>query len=215
MATDERKTGRRSSTTAKSSSGTLPARRDDWVGFWNDPFALWAENPMQRFAREMDRWFHGGRDVREGHWPFGRRDAAGGMRTWNPDVETFQRGDQFIARADLPGMKKEDITVNVTDDALTIEGERREEHEDQREGSYRSERTYGRFYRVIPLPEGAIAETARAMFNNGVLEVTLQAPPREVSRGRKLEIGESTSAPGSTSVSSTRTEPPSGTIYPE
>jgi len=209
MATDERKTGRRSSGTARQSSGTLPARRDDWAGFWSDPFALGSENPMQRLAREMDRWFHGGRDVREGHWPFGRRDAASGMRPWNPEVETFQRGDQFVARADLPGMKKEDITVNITDEALTIEGERRQEHEHQGEGLYRSERTYGRFYRAIPLPEGAIAETAHATFNNGVLEVILQAPPREVSGGRKLEIADS--APSSTQ----RTEPPSGTIYPE
>jgi len=204
MATDERKTGRRSSSTR--SSGTLPARRDDWSGFWNDPFALWSENPMQRFAREMDRWFHGGRDPREGRSLFGS-----GGRNWNPELESFQRGDEFVIRADLPGMKRDEISVNITDDSLTIEGERRDEHEEHKEGLYRSERSYGRFQRTISLPEGSIPETTRATFQNGVLEITIQAPPREVSRGRRVDIADA--ANGSSSAGSTRT-PPSGTIYP-
>jgi HSP20 family protein len=91
-------------------------------------------------------------------------------------------------RADLPGLKKEDVNIELTDDSLAIEGERREEREEDREGYYRSERTYGSFHRVVPLPEGAIPETAKATFNNGVLEVVLQAPPREVSRKRRVEI---------------------------
>ena len=85
-------------------------------------------------------------------------------------------------------MKKDDITVQLTDDALTIEGERRDEREEHREGYFRSERSYGSFYRAVPLPEGALADTAKASFTNGVLEVVVQAPPREVSRGRRLDI---------------------------
>jgi HSP20 family protein len=65
---------------------------------------------------------------------------------------------------------------------------RGDEHEEEREGFFASERSYGSFCRVVPLPEGAIADTARAKFANGVLEVTVDAPPREVSRGRKVEI---------------------------
>ena len=89
-------------------------------------------------------------------------------------------------------MKKENVNIELTDDSLTIEGERREEHEEEREGFYRTERSYGNFCRVVPLPEGAIAESAKASFNSGVLEVTVQAPPREVSRKRRIEISDST-----------------------
>jgi HSP20 family protein len=73
---------------------------------------------------------------------------------------------------------------------MTIQGERKEQHEEEREGWYRNERTYGSFYRAVPLPEGTIADSAKATFKNGVLEVVLQTPPREVSRGRRLDIKE-------------------------
>ncbi len=70
----------------------------------------------------------------------------------------------------------------------SIQGERRQEHEEEHEGWYRNERSCGTFYRAMPLPEGTIADSAKASFKDGVLEVALQAPPREVSRGRRLEI---------------------------
>jgi HSP20 family molecular chaperone IbpA len=147
------------------------AWRDPVVAFWNDPFSL-LQRESWPFHRES--W----------PWPTSQR----GSTVWSPQVESFQRGDQFVVRADLPGLKKEDVKIELTDDSLTIEGERREEREEDREGYYRSERSYGSFYRVIPLPEGAITESAKANFNNGVLEIVLQAPPREVSGKRRLEI---------------------------
>lgn len=181
MATDERKEiGRRTTPPARKTPENVPARRDDWGAFWGDPFAnLWSG-----FTRDMDRWFRDAGGARR-HWLWRGGDRS---QTWMPDIETFHRDDQFIVRADLPGMKKEDVTVQLTDDALTIEGERRHEQVEQHEGFYHSERTYGRFYRTVPLPDGAIADSAQATFVNGVLEVTIQAPPREVSRGRRLEI---------------------------
>lgn len=147
--------------------------RDPLAALWRDPFGSFWHDPFSLLQREQ------------------RRNAAGVQTLWTPQIETFQRGDQFIVRADLPGMKKEDVDIELTDDALTIEGERREEREEDRGGYYRSERSYGSFYRVVPLPEGAITETAKASFNNGVLEITLQAPPKEVSRKRRVEITES------------------------
>jgi HSP20 family protein len=125
-----------------------------------------------------------------GQWPLaspgtGGRSARG---DWAPQIEAFQRGDQFIVRADLPGMDQKDVSVELKDDALVIEGERSNEREQREEGYYSSERTYGRFCRVVPLPEGAIADSAKASFKNGVLEVVMQAPPHEVSRGRRIEI---------------------------
>jgi HSP20 family protein len=89
---------------------------------------------------------------------------------------------------DLPGLDKDDVKVEVGDGAITIQGERRREHEEEREGFYRSERSYGSFSRMVPLPEGAITDQAKATFRHGVLEITMPAPPDQVTRGRKLEI---------------------------
>ena len=111
---------------------------------------------------------------------------------WNPEIETFQRGDEFVVRADLPGLDKKDVTVEVQDDALVIQGERSNEHKEEREGYYATERSYGRFYRVIPLPDGAITDSVKASFRNGVLEVVTKAPPHEISRGRRIDITEGT-----------------------
>lgn len=154
--------------------------RDPFAGFWSgrDPFAAFWE-PFGLTARSA------------GPFQAGRQ---GGGTLWAPQLETFQRGHEFVVRADLPGLKKNDVKIDITDDAITIEGERREEHEEDREGYYRSERSYGSFYRVVPLPEGAITDSAKARFNNGVLEVVVEAPPREVSRGRRLEIADSADA---------------------
>ncbi len=78
-------------------------------------------------------------------------------------------------------MSKDDIKIDVRDDAATIQGERKREHTEEREGVYRSERSYGSFYRVMPLPEGAITEQAKATFRAGVLEITM---PHRLSRSR-------------------------------
>ena len=149
----------------------------------------WSSNPfqaMQRLADEMDRMFDGfglGR-----RWSSGRREFGAG--SWAPDVEVFQKSNELVIKADLPGLKKDEVSVEVTDDAITIQGERKWEHEEEREGLYRSERSYGTFLRVIPLPEGAIGEQAKASFRDGVLEITMPAPPASTSKGRRLEISE-------------------------
>ena len=157
----------------------------------SNPFAF-----MRRFSEEMDRLFD---DFGfGGNWlgPSFRRDffprSLGEFRQslWSPQIETFEREGQLVIRADLPGLKKDDVNVEITDDAITISGERRDENEERREGYYRSERSYGSFFRSIPLPEGVNADDANATFNNGVLEITMQAPQLQ-SRGRRLEIKES------------------------
>ena len=154
------------------------------------PFAF-----MRRFSEEMDRLFE--------DFGFGRGLAAPGFgreffptafgefggSAWSPQVEVFEREGQLVVRADLPGLTKDDVKVEVTDNAINLSGERKSEHEEKGEGFYRSERSYGSFYRQIPLPEGVNAENANATFRNGVLEITMQAPQRQ-SRGRQLEIKE-------------------------
>jgi HSP20 family protein len=110
-----------------------------------------------------------------------------GYGMWSPQIEIFERGSQFIVRADLPGLTKDDMKVEITDEALTIQGERKQEHEEDREGWHRSECSYGSFYRSIPLPEGIKAEEAKANFRDGVLEISIPAPQRE-GRRRQIDI---------------------------
>jgi HSP20 family protein len=166
--------------------GTLQPRQSA-AGSLSTPFEL-----MDRMTDEMNRTFD--RIFSDWGMPrrswFARSRFSSGQREglWSPRVEAFQQGDRFIVRADLPGLKKDDVQVEMTDEAITIRGERREEREDEREGYYHSEREYGQFHRTIPLPEGVIGETAHASFKNGVLEISIQAPPAEATRGRRLEI---------------------------
>jgi HSP20 family protein len=157
----------------------------------------WLSTPVDfidRMAEEMDRTFD--RMFRDFGFPRRSWLSQSPLRAlkregaWAPRIEAFQKGDRYIVRADLPGLKKDDVQVEITDDAITIQGERREEREEEREGYYHTEREYGQFYRSIPLPEGVISESAQATFKNGVLEVSMQAPPAEASRGRRLEIKE-------------------------
>jgi HSP20 family protein len=117
-----------------------------------------------------------------------------GPSDWAPPIDVFQRGNDLVIRADVPGLSKDDITVDIADDQLTVRGERRYDHEEERDGVFRSERSYGSFCRVIPLPQGAIADSAKATFNNGVLEIVVQAPSFDVRRGRRVEIKEGASA---------------------
>jgi HSP20 family protein len=124
---------------------------------------------------------------------FGRSSARpfwreAGSDFWSPEVEVFQKNNELTIRADLPGLKRNDVKVDVTDNQIHIQGERKHEHEEERDGYYRSERGYGSFYRAIPLPEGTITDQAKATFRDGVLEIRMPAPP--ASRGRRLEISE-------------------------
>ena len=147
---------------------------------------------MRRFTRDMERMF----EDFPGFWfpNFFKTDFAPFRMEldkveWVPQIEVLQNNGQFMVRADLPGLTKDDVKVEVTDDLLTLSGERKEEKEEKREGFYRSERSYGSFYRQIPLPEGAKTENAAATFRNGVLEITMPAAKVEPST-RKLEITE-------------------------
>ena len=97
---------------------------------------------------------------------------------------------KMVVRADLPGIDKHDVKVEVSDNAWVIEGERKREREEEREGIRRSERMYGSFYRAIPLPDGINPDQARAHFKNGVLEVTVPIPESQRKRTIPIEGGE-------------------------
>jgi len=144
------------------------------------PFGL-----MRRYAEEMDRVFD---DFRTRFFP--RLDFPKIETAWAPPIEVSERGGQLVVRAELPGLAKKDVKVEVHDDALTIQGERRQEREEKRKGFYRSERSYGSFFRRIPLPEGIDATNVKASFKDGILEVTMPAPPKP-AKGRSVPIEES------------------------
>jgi HSP20 family protein len=154
---------------------------------------------LQRFADEMDNLFddfglgRGWMASRLGRNGIARASSVS-TQAWAPHIDVYQQKNELVVRADLPGMKKDDVCIDVTDTDIAISGERRADQESEREGVYRSERVYGSFYRTIPLPEGAIADQAKATFDNGVLEIRMPAPPEQVTRGRRLEIGEKAGA---------------------
>lgn len=92
---------------------------------------------------------------------------------WMPAIDVFEKDDKFVVKAELPGMKKEDIDVSVVGDMLNIKGEKKTETELKEENYYRSERSYGSFFRSIPLPSTVDADKIEANYEDGVLEVTL------------------------------------------
>lgn len=164
-------------------SGASTPQRWESSRYSSGPFGL-----MRQMQDEVDRWFS--RFGFERGWtsPSSWLSRAGEMVDWSPAIDAFQRGNEFVIRADVPGMTRNDLSVEVGDDSVTIRGERKHEAQDDREGMYWSERSYGSFYRVVPLPPGAISDSAKATFSNGVLEVVLEAPSQEARRGRKIDI---------------------------
>jgi HSP20 family protein len=147
------------------------------------PFSM-----MRRMMEDFDRAW--------GSMSSARSSGGGGL--WTPAVEVSQRGDHFVVSAELPGLNKDDVRVEATDDELIIEGERKQEYAGEEGGIHRTERRYGHFYRAIPLPENAKAEKANARFNNGVLEVTIPVDEQKSNRRRiPLESGGEGGAKGS------------------
>jgi len=93
-----------------------------------------------------------------------------------------------VLKADLPGMRREDVSIEVKDGVLTISGERKDEHEEKADGYYRVERTFGSFSRALTLPKGVEAEGIAADFSDGVLEVRIPKPAER--KPYRIEIGE-------------------------
>src|SRR3954468_2476512 len=126
---------------------------------------------MRRMADEMDRMFEGFGFPALGLGSWGGSPWMG-SQGFLPQVEMGEQDGKLMIKADLPGLTKDDVKVEITGDSLVIEGERKSENETREQGMYRSERSYGQFHREIRLPEGVKPETANATFKNGVLEVT-------------------------------------------
>lgn len=159
-----------------------------------DPHPMLAASPftlMRRMMEDMFRLFEdvGGmpRSLHEGQ---GREPGMSFMSApaWAPPMEVRRDGNRLHVRAELPGVDREDVDIELMDDALVIEGHRSAEREEQRGDVIRSERVYGRFRRVVPLPDGVDPDRVEARLEHGLLEVSLELP-EERSRRRRISLG--------------------------
>jgi len=156
--------------------------RDRFMTPARDPFAM-----LRRLTSEFDRLFEGSAWP-SGRWSLFRARPAQGTINWLPEIDVFERDNRLVTKVDLPGMKKEDVKVEVTDGYLAISGERKTEAEEKKGEFYCCEREYGSFYRAVPLPEGVKIDDVKASFADGVLEVSLPLPVAAETTTRRVEI---------------------------
>jgi HSP20 family protein len=117
---------------------------------------------------------------------FGVGGNGHGARRWVPAMDLVETEDALLVKADLPGLERDDVSIEIEDGVLTISGERKAEHSERRDGYVRVERGYGSFARSLRLPEGVDAEQVKASFANGVLEVRIPKP--EERKPHRVEI---------------------------
>jgi HSP20 family protein len=176
----------------------VATRQGTWLGardYGGSPFSL-----MRRLSEDMDRLFEN--FFPRGTWASSR--PSGGIdrwsAQWSPHIELYEKEGRLCVEAELPGLRKEDVNAQIEEDHIIISGERKQETQRNEGGAYWSERSYGSFYRAIPLPEGADAENANATFRDGVLRIEM--PFKERQRGRKLTISEAGESGSSTETAS-------------
>ena len=153
--------------------------QNELVKATQDPFAV-----LRQLTSELDKVFDEWPTFR---WPASTATLAS-EEAWSPTIEVFEENNRLITRVDLPGVKKEDVTVEVTDGYLTLSGERKRESEEKKDNFYRSERVYGSFRRTVPLPAGVKQDDVKASFADGVLDVTVPLPAKPKAAVNKVKI---------------------------
>lgn len=148
---------------------------------WEEPFVM-----LRKLSEDMDQC--AGRMMQGPLAETGQRHLLGKSH-WTPTVDMSQRGNDMVICADLPGLTRADVKLQLHEDRLTIEGERHAQSSQHAEGYHRIERTQGRFFRSIPLPEGVDPQSVHASMRDGVLEITVPLHHRQ--QGVKLEIRDS------------------------
>ncbi len=141
--------------------------------------------PTMRFpvSWDMDKWFE----------DFFRRPFPSAMPRFSieevefsPAIDIYEEENDVVLKAELPGMKKEDIDISLTDDTITISGEKRAEHKTERKNFYRYESSYGSFCRTMSLPSDIRQDKVKAEFKDGVLEVRM--PKTEDAKKKQVKI---------------------------
>jgi HSP20 family protein len=105
---------------------------------------------------------------------------------WSPSVDIYEEPETIVIEADLPGMSKEHVSVNLENNVLTIQGERKLEHEEKRDNYHRIERAYGSFTRSFTIPSNVNTERIEAEFKDGVLRI--QLPKREEAKPKQVTV---------------------------
>ena len=144
-----------------------------------------SDHPFHFLQREMNRVFDSFfRDVDVA--PFGGWDER--MKAFSPSVDVKEDEMGILVKAELPGVEEKDVEVLLSDNVLTLKGEKKEEKEEKEKDYYHMERSYGSFSRVISLPEGVDPEKAEASYKNGVLTIRLPRKKEAAEKGRKIPI---------------------------
>jgi HSP20 family protein len=139
---------------------------------------------VSRWERDMDRMMEDFFDRRmRPWWPWPRDES---MEIAAPAVDLYEEKDEIVVKAELPGMDKNNIEVNLSDHQLIIKGEKKKEEEVKEENYYRSERSYGSFLRALELPTDVHADKVKASFKNGILEVRL--PKTEEAKAKEIKV---------------------------
>ena len=159
----------------KSSSDVVPASQSQRPARWS-PFEL-----VSQMQQEFDRLFNDRWHVAR---PF--RDLSMHAMDWAPRTDVYQQDGNIVVKAEIPGVAKDDVKVKVEQGDLIISGERKSEENVEEKDYYRMERSFGSFYRRLPLPEGVDAKKIKANFSDGVLEVRVPAPA--VSSSDEVEV---------------------------
>jgi HSP20 family protein len=135
--------------------------------------------------RDMDRWFEDffGRPFPSIMPRFAIQEAE-----FIPAIDIYEEGNDVIVKAELPGMKKEDIDISLSEDTITLSGEKKAEHKIEKRGFYRYESSYGSFCRSMTLPSDVQPEKVKAEFKNGVLEVRMPKTEEAKKKERKIKI---------------------------
>lgn len=155
---------------------TLPTVFRQNNDFWNsDPLRR-----MNQLQRQMEHLFENFQSESQLDWP---------TNNFLPRCEVEETSDHYVMSLDVPGVKKENIKVRLHNGVLTVSGERKLQHEEKKEGQYRSERSYGSFQRSFSLPEEVKAEQIQTEYKDGVLQIAI--PKVADSKAQEIKIGES------------------------
>ena len=131
---------------------------------WNP----WREMPA--LSNRMNRLFD------DPFFSIGRMADDDSLGMWNPAVDLYEKDDHFVIKAELPGVDRKDIRIDLKDRVLTVSGNRTQEQEVKEENYYRKERSYGKFQRAFRLPADVDSDKIKAEFKDGVLQVEVPKP---------------------------------------
>ena len=140
-------------------------------------------NPLGEMTAMLNRI---NRMLNTPYWPAGRMDDDTGMGRWNPAVDLYEKDDHFVIKAELPGVNKKNIAIDLKDRVLTLSGERSYENEVKEENYFRRERSYGKFQRGFTLPADVDSDKIKAEFNDGLLQI--EVPKPEEQKPKKVTI---------------------------